>query len=270
MLTYTGMHHVVFGMLAPWLFVVGGFAALYLLLAAHRIPLAAAAIGAVTGGTLWLAAAAAYGWYARSTVYYANIYGSLAAIPIFIFWLYLSWLLVFIGAQVGFAWQNLDTYREELLSTTPSQRSREQLALRILGGVARRWLRGAAPATAAELAAAQRTSARAVNEAVGHLIELGMLADVGSDGHLMLCTDPHRLSPSDVLDALRGEGGDVAVDDSDLAMHHLSERYAGAVQAARAAWRGVTFADLLSDDEAPAVQAPRDTVRGAPPWHSRR
>src|SRR5204863_8964133 len=108
--------------------------------------LGAAEEGRLVGGTLVFAAAGTYGWYARSTVYYANIYWSLSAIPIFIFWLYLSWLLFFIGAQVAFAWQNLETYREEILSTTPSETSREQLALRVLAEAARRWVTGAPPA----------------------------------------------------------------------------------------------------------------------------
>ena len=140
LLERTGTFDVFFGRVIPWLFVIVGFTLLYLLMVARRIPLSAAAVGGVTGGTLWFAAAHAYGWYAKSTVYYANIYGSLAAIPIFIFWLYLSWLLVFIGAQVAFAWQNLNRYREEILSTAPSQMSRERVALRVAVEAARRFL----------------------------------------------------------------------------------------------------------------------------------
>jgi membrane protein len=235
--------------IVPWLFVVGGFAALYMLLTARRIPLGAAAAGGIVGGTMWFAAAGAYGWYARSTAYYANIYGSLAAIPIFIFWLYLSWLLVFIGAQVAFAWQNLDTYREEILSTAPSQISREQLVLRVIAETAQRWVAGTAPATAQALAADLHTSARAVNEAVGCLVELGLLADHGADGQLLLTRDPRQLTSAAVLRALREQGQEIAPGRRDHTMARIRDAYARATDAAEASWHDLTVADLAGDDE---------------------
>lgn len=258
----TGARAVFVG-LVPWAFVVCGFAALYMLLTGRRIPVAAAAVGGLVGGTLWFTAAGGYGWYARSTAYYANIYGSLAAIPIFIFWLYLSWLLVFIGAQVAFAWQHLETYREEILSTASSQTSREQLALRVLAEAARRWVNGRPLATAPEVAAELRTSARAVNEAVGGLVDLGLLAEHGTEGQLLLTRDPRQLTPAAVLHALRGRGQDIVPDRRDPTMDRICTAYARAADAADATWDAVTLTDLACGDEETAAAPRREVGRAA-------
>ena len=259
----TGTFDVFFGMLFPWLFVVVGFSALYGLMTSRKITVWSALVGGIAGGTSWFAAAHAYGWYARTTVYYANIYGSLAAIPIFIFWLYLSWLLVFVGAQVAFAWQNLETYREEILSTAPSQTGREKIALRLLAEAAQRFVNGQPAAAAAELAPALHLSARAVNAAVSDLVDLGLLIEVGTDGHLVLSRDPRQLFPPDVLQGLREHGEQVAAQADDPLMARIHALYQQAVAAADDAWKGLNFADLAQEDATDGAEQGAPHMRGA-------
>ncbi|MDX2165455.1 MAG: YhjD/YihY/BrkB family envelope integrity protein [Deltaproteobacteria bacterium] len=254
LLERTGTFDVFFGVALPWLFVVAAFAFLYALLVARRIARAAALVGGLVGGTLWLGGAHLYGWYATSTVYYANVYGSLAAIPIFLFWLYLSWLLVFIGAQAAFAWQHLDRYRDEILATAPSQTSREQVALRILAETVRRFLAGAPPPRVAELVVHLCMSARAVNEATAHLVGLGLLTEVGDDPALLLTCDPRRLTPAGVLQALRNQGRPVTTGRDDRLTAHIRQLYERANAAAEAAWEEVSFADLVQPRAAAAVE----------------
>lgn len=262
----TGTVELVSSILLPWLLAVGAFSVLYGLMTARRIPLAAALVGGLTGGTLWFIAVQAYAWYAASTVYYANIYGSLAAIPIFIFWLYVCWVLVFVGAQVAFAWQNLDTYREEILSVGISPAAREQIALCLLADVTRRFLRGEPPACAAEIAAALHASARSVNEVAGQLVALGMLRESGEEARLLLAGDPHRLQPADVLVALRMAGEQDVVRGSDALLDRVGALYAGAQEAGMAAWDGRSFADVVAGaPEPPRRETDRPAVRRVQP-----
>jgi membrane protein len=78
---------VVFAALVPVLVVSTGLLLLYRFLTDAPVTFAAAGVGAVAGGVLWGIAAFAYSWYARTTVYYDRVYGSLSAIPIFVFWI---------------------------------------------------------------------------------------------------------------------------------------------------------------------------------------
>ena len=56
---------------------------------------------------------------------YGVIYGSFSALPLFLIWLQLSWLIILFGAQIAYACQNVDLYEYDptcLLYTSPSPR----------------------------------------------------------------------------------------------------------------------------------------------------
>jgi membrane protein len=55
---------------------------------------------ALIAGSLWHLAKYAYALYVKHAVSWQNIYGSLASLPLFILWLYVSWLLVLFGAEI--------------------------------------------------------------------------------------------------------------------------------------------------------------------------
>ena len=65
-------------------------------------------------------------------VRYNTVYGSLATIPITMFWLYLTWVIVILGAEVTFALQNIKSQRREELSSETTQTFNELVALRIV------------------------------------------------------------------------------------------------------------------------------------------
>jgi membrane protein len=248
----TGTGDVVFNFLFPWMFVVIGFAMLYWFIISKQIPLTAALIGGVSGGTLWFVAVHAYAWYIRSTVYYANLYGSLAAIPILIFWIYLSWSIVFIGAQVAFASQELDTYREEILSSDISQTARELVALRIVAECARRFIAGDQLPTTDDLTRTLQTSGRLVNELASQLVARGILLEFGSDQRLAPSRDPRHLTPVNIIHHMRDYGTMGAWHQKDDTTQELEVLQRRAIDASDAAWEDMTFADLLRD------QSPRD------------
>ena len=60
------------------------------------------------------------------------IYGSFAALPLFLFWLQLSWFIVLFGAEISFAHQNVDTYEFEPDSLRISYKLKKLLTLRIM------------------------------------------------------------------------------------------------------------------------------------------
>jgi membrane protein len=65
----------------------------------------AAVIGAVVGGTLWELAKGGFNWYISNMTAIDKIYGSLGAVPVFLVWIYLTWVIVLFGAEVAYAVQ---------------------------------------------------------------------------------------------------------------------------------------------------------------------
>ncbi|MCM0605315.1 MAG: YihY family inner membrane protein [Xanthomonadaceae bacterium] len=66
----------------------------------------AALIGGVFTTTLWQTAKFGYSIYNQKVVTYSKIYGSLGAIPIFLVWIYVTWLVILTGAALSAVIQN--------------------------------------------------------------------------------------------------------------------------------------------------------------------
>lgn len=82
-----------------------------------RVNTSAAIVGGVVGGTLWQLAKGGFNWYITNMTAFDQIYGPLAAVPVFLLWLYLTWLIVLLGAEVAYAVQ----YPRERTHLTPEQ-----------------------------------------------------------------------------------------------------------------------------------------------------
>lgn len=87
--------------LLPFLFAVGGFAILYLALPNRRVAFRYALFGALVAGLLFEALKLAFGVYLQNAGTFESVYGSLAALPVFLIWMYLVWAVVLFGAIVA-------------------------------------------------------------------------------------------------------------------------------------------------------------------------
>jgi len=85
----------------PFLFAVGGFTILYLALPNRRVPFKYAVLGSVVAGVLFELLKAGFGIYVANAGSFRSVYGSLAALPVFLVWMYLAWAVVLFGAIVA-------------------------------------------------------------------------------------------------------------------------------------------------------------------------
>lgn len=70
-----------------------------------HVRIRAAVVGAIVGGTLWELAKGGFNWYIINMTSFDKIYGSLGVIPVFLLWVYLTWLIVLFGSEVAYAVQ---------------------------------------------------------------------------------------------------------------------------------------------------------------------
>ncbi|MFN0065825.1 MAG: YihY/virulence factor BrkB family protein [Chlamydiales bacterium] len=73
----------------------------------------------------------AYIYFQLGVMRYSQIYGALAALPLFIIWLYLSWIVLLLGAKMSFAFQNVTAYEFMTEDIHLSNFFRQLLCLRI-------------------------------------------------------------------------------------------------------------------------------------------
>ncbi|GAB6099905.1 hypothetical protein JCM16358_17840 [Halanaerocella petrolearia] len=78
----------------------------YYLIPNTEVEIIAALVGGVTSGTLFYLAKNLYVLYTNNVVNYNQIYGSLAAAPLFLVWLYLIWMIALLGAVISYVFQH--------------------------------------------------------------------------------------------------------------------------------------------------------------------
>lgn len=86
--------------LAPPLFSTAAFTLLYAAVPNTRVPLRHALVGGVFAALLIEVAKNLFGHFVSLFPGYRLIYGAFATVPLFLLWLYLSWLIVLLGAEL--------------------------------------------------------------------------------------------------------------------------------------------------------------------------
>ena len=165
---------------APFVFMWLAFTVLYVFMSNTRVEWRAAFVGGVTGGTLWQLAQWGYVNFQVGVAKYNAIYGTMAALPIFMIWVYFSWVIVLFGLGVTYAKQNLRTSGRDLRGTEVSRSCYEQVALVLLVTLADRFSRGEVALNPQQLAKLLFIPSRLCRSILLELVELGFVSELCS------------------------------------------------------------------------------------------
>jgi membrane protein len=136
--------------------------------------------------------------YIGAASFYQTVYGALAIIPIFLLWMYISWMAVLLGAVVAAALPNWRI--DERVGTIPSGGVRLGFSLALIAALARAQRRGEAKSTP-ELAAELGVATTVIDEHLKPLAEAGFAAHT-QDGRWVLSWSPETATLHDLYEAL--------------------------------------------------------------------
>ncbi len=192
----------------PFVLLWGVFTFVYMFMPNTRVRLRAGLTAGVVAGSIYQVMQWFYIAFQIGLSKYNAIYGSFAALPLFLTWLQISWLVVLFGAEISFAEQNVETYEFEPDCLKASRAMKKRLAVWITQVCVRRFVEGAPPPTAEEISRDLEIPIRLVHELAYDLVEVGILAEVrrGEETALHPARDVGDLRIVTVLEALDGKG----------------------------------------------------------------
>ena len=108
---------------------------------------------------------------------YNAIYGSFAAVPFFLMWLQVTWLIVLYGSELAFAHQNVETYEFEPDCLRASRAFKHLVALRIANLLAKNFDAGRPPMNNRQISHELGAPVRLVNDVLFDLVKAGILSE---------------------------------------------------------------------------------------------
>jgi membrane protein len=158
--------------------IVGVFTFLYIVLPNTRVTFKSAFTAAFITSALFELIQWAYISFQVGTMKYNAIYGSFAALPLFLIWVQYSWYVVLFGAELAFANQNVDHYELENEIKSISVRYKRVIALMICNHVVKNFHEGHRPYTASEIAHSLDLPVRLARTIINELSETKILSEV--------------------------------------------------------------------------------------------
>ena len=138
------------------------------------------------------------------------IYGSFAAIPLFIVFLQSCWLIVLLGAEVSFANQNLSRYEYESEALNVSHYQKRALVIMIMNMITRNFSNGSKPLSAESIASNLKIPVRLVRDILQDLGNAELVSVIHDDDHTERLYQPaidiNKMTISWILSRLEKKG----------------------------------------------------------------
>ena len=186
------------------------FTFIYVFMPNTKVELKSALWGGILAGTIYQLVQLAYITFQIGVSNYGAIYGSFAALPLFLVWLQMSWLIVLLGAEISFAHQNVATYEFEQDCLSASYSFKRMIALMIASRCVKNFLHAEKPLTAEDISRESEVPIRLVRSVLSDLTEARLLSEIRLDHHEDVAYQPacdiRRLTVAGIIERLDQQG----------------------------------------------------------------
>ncbi|MBQ5494579.1 MAG: YihY/virulence factor BrkB family protein [Prevotella sp.] len=197
--------------LTPYVLMSLMFIALYIFMPNTKVKLSSVIVPGILAG---IAMQGLQFVYIHSQIFlssYNAIYGSFAALPLFMLWMQISWTICLFGAELCYTNQNLDYYDYDANAGEISHRYRLMLCALLMSRICKRFAEGRKPYSLLELRKETNIPIRFVNDLLYELIDANLLIEVTSDekgeeSRFMPSEDLSNLTLGTMIDRLEARG----------------------------------------------------------------
>ena len=197
--------------LLPYIIMSAVFIALYVFMPNTKVRIKSAIIPGILAG---VAMQGLQLMYIHSQIWvtgYNAIYGSFAALPLFMLWVQISWTICLFGAELSYTNQNLEEFAFRAKTEDLSHRYRLLLSGYLMTLICHRFEEGKKPYTALELKLLTNIPIRITHDLLEGLTRINMLTEVtkdekGTESMYQPAESTANLSIGMMIDRLEAEG----------------------------------------------------------------
>ncbi|MCF8225910.1 MAG: YihY/virulence factor BrkB family protein [Bacteroidales bacterium] len=188
------------------------FSVIYMVMPNTKVKFKYALIAGIVAGTLSMLVQWGYFEFQIGVTRFNTLYGSFAAIPLFLVWLQITWLIVLMGAEISFAYQNVENYQYEDEAMRLNHDNKRILSLLMVHHIINNFEQGGKAMTNGDIAHELGIPLRLVNELIFAMVECGVLAELVTDNDKVRSYQPaldiSKLSVDVLYTRLEKLGGD--------------------------------------------------------------
>ena len=165
----------------PYTLTWGMFIGLFVFIPNTKVRLSHAVLPGILAGSAFQAFQY---FYINSQIWVSNynaIYGSFAAIPMFLLWTQISWTICLLGAEMSYISQNLDAFSFGKETENISRRYHDFFCTIILAAICKRFEQAKVPYTAEELSREHRIPIRLTKRILYELQDMHLIYEAVSD-----------------------------------------------------------------------------------------
>ncbi|MBI4775078.1 MAG: YihY family inner membrane protein [Deltaproteobacteria bacterium] len=176
---------------------------IYQLLPNTRVPVVSAISGGLIAGIVWQLVQNLYIAFQVGVAKYNAIYGSFASLPLFLIWLYLSWLILLFGAEIAYAFHGFGKVHPRYLRSREKS-SAEALVMKVYLLMAKRFYAGEPAWPAREFALRLGVDQELVNTTLSMLEKSRLVVKlIDSPPRFQPARDLETISLAQVMTAVR-------------------------------------------------------------------
>ncbi len=205
---------------------------LYLVMPNAKVQAGAALWGAAVAALVWSFAKWGFGVYVTELIPYSTIYGVLGLIPLAVFWVYVTWLIVLLGLQLTFTIQHFDSLETADGPKTKEAKGRfianDMTGIAIAREIALAFETGRGPVSADDICTRLDISDQLGQKLLDELVNRGLLVRTSEPrwGYT-LARDPEHIRLSDVADAFAGAALAQPHPDTHASLHQIAQAQRG-------------------------------------------
>lgn len=201
--------------LVPYVLIWLMLSILYMVMPNTKVKFSSALVAGIIAGTLFQLVQWGYLFFQIGVSRYNAIYGSFAALPLLLMWMQISWLVVLLGAEISYAYQNVENYEFDIESQNISFLNKKIISVYVMHMLVSYFKNGLPPPDSSQIAHKLEIPNKLVRSVLNDLGDVNLVSEVqlenDTDTGYQPALDINQISLQLVLERLERRGIDFMV-----------------------------------------------------------